>query len=187
MVEYDLPVILEMGSLIVETAIAALLIKTVRDYAEVAKVSKLQVKQRFRPWIGPTSGIEFLRESEGKHQYVVTIKNFGEIPATSVTAFSTLRTTPPTRDIMKGDKSANGGPGGNIDSFMLGPLLPNMEKRYWVFMNSDQIQKAKSGDLQLYTFVYFAYEYEGGKSSYGMISEYNPKTGVFVHKDMWVE
>jgi len=109
MLESELQVWLEMGSLVVETAIAVLLIKTVRDYAEVAKVSKIQVKQRFRPWIGPTTGIEFLRENDGKHQYVVTIKNFGEIPATSVTAFSTLSTTLPTRDIMNRDKSANGG------------------------------------------------------------------------------
>ena len=70
---------------------------------------------------------------------------------------------------------------------MLGPLLPNMEKRYWIFIDSDLIQKGKSGTSQLYTFVYFSYEFEGGKSSYGMISEYNPRTGIFVHKDMWVD
>jgi len=38
--------------------IVILLIKTVRDYAEVAKMSRLQTRERFRPWIGPTSGIE---------------------------------------------------------------------------------------------------------------------------------
>jgi hypothetical protein len=187
MADFDIPLLFELASLIVETVIVVLLIKTVRDYAEVAKMSRLQVKQRFRPWIGPISGIEFLRENEGRHQYVVTVKNFGEIPATGVTASSTSRTTLPTRDMLNRDKTTNDGLRENIDSFMLGPLLPNMEKRYWIFINSDLIQKAKSESSPLYTFVYFSYEYEGGKSSYGMISEYNPKTSIFVHKDMWVE
>jgi hypothetical protein len=189
MVEFDLPVIFEMGSLIVETIIVILLIKTVRDYAEVAKMSRLQVKQRFRPWIGPTSGIEFLRENEGRHQYVVTIKNFGEIPATSVIASSTTRTTLPTRDLLRlnSDKGSSNNSQEKVDSFMLGPLLPNMEKRYWIFIDSDMIQQIKSGTSQLYTFVNFSYEFEGGKSGYGMISEYNPKTNSFVHKDMWVD
>ena len=189
MVEFDLPLIFEIGSLIVETAIVILLIKTVRDYAEVAKMSRLQVKQRFRPWIGPISGIEFLRENEGRHQYVVTVKNFGEIPATNVIASSTTRTTLPTRDLLRrnSDKGPESDSLENVNSFVLGPLLPNMEKRYWIFIDSELIQKGKNGTSQLYTFVNFSYEYEGGKSSYGMISEYNPKTGIFVHKDMWVD
>ena len=48
----------QIGSFIVETAIVVLLAKTVKDYAQVAKVSKLQTELRFRPWIGPTTGIE---------------------------------------------------------------------------------------------------------------------------------
>ncbi|MGI0047942.1 MAG: hypothetical protein ACREAW_00230 [Nitrososphaera sp.] len=189
MVEFDLPLLFELGSLIVETVIVLLLIKTVRDYAEVARMSRLQVKQRFRPWIGPTSGIEFLRETEGRHQYAVTVKNFGEIPATSVTASSTTRIALPTRDLVRriGDGSVINDSNEKLDSFMLGPLLPNMEKRYWIFIDSDLIQKAKNGTTPLYTFVDFSYEFEGGKSGYGMISEYNPKTGSFVHKDMWVD
>lgn len=189
MVELDLPLVFELGSLIVETVIVALLIKTVRDYAEVAKMSRIQVKQRFRPWIGPISGIEFLREIDGRHQYVVTVKNFGEIPATSVIASSTTRTALPTRDLLRSntDKKIENDSKEKLDSFMLGPLLPNMEKRYWIFIDSDLIQKGKNGISPLYTFVNFSYEYEGGKSGYGMISEYNPKTSSFVHKDMWVD
>src|SRR5262245_3582644 len=86
MAEIEISVLLEIASVAVETAIVILLVKTVKDYAEVAKMSRLQVKQRFRPWIGPTSGIEFMREADGKHQFSVAIKNFGEIPATKVVA-----------------------------------------------------------------------------------------------------
>jgi len=186
MAEIDIPLLFELGSLIVETVIVILLIKTVRDYAEVAKMSRLQVKQRFRPWIGPTTGIDLIKENDGKHQYSVTVKNFGEIPATRVTASSTTTTSLPTRNFLGGN-DGNDGSKQNFDSFVIGPLLPNMEKRYWIFIDSRLIQGSKDGASQLYTLVHFSYEYEGGKSSYGMISEYNPKTGIFIHKDMWVE
>jgi hypothetical protein len=62
-----------------------------------------------------------------------------------------------------------------------------MEKNYWVFVDAGMMQKAKEGSSQLFTLVDFQYEYEGGSSSYGMISKYDPKTGIFVHKDMWIE
>jgi hypothetical protein len=49
------------------------------------------------------------------------------------------------------------------------------------------MQKVKEGSSPLYTLTNFAYEFEGGSSSYGMISQYDPKTNLFVHKDMWVD
>jgi hypothetical protein len=173
---------IEVASVIVETIIVVLLIKTVKDYAEVAKASRLQIKQRFRPWIGPTTGIEFLRESDGKNQFAVVIKNFGEIPATNVTASSTYRNELPDRSFANADSKNDA----KLDSFVLGPLLPNMEKKYWIFIDSDTMRKAKDGTVQLYTFVNFIYEFEGGISSYGMISQFDPKANVFIHKDMWV-
>ena len=42
---------------IAEIAVVILLYKTVKDFAELAKVSKLQTEVRFRPWIGPSGGI----------------------------------------------------------------------------------------------------------------------------------
>ena len=53
--EYDFWV--SLASVIVESVIATLLYKTVKDYAEVAKVSRIQAKQRFRPWVGPSGNI----------------------------------------------------------------------------------------------------------------------------------
>lgn len=182
MVETDYQFWIEVASVIVETIIVFLLIKTVKDYAEVARASRVQIKQRFRPWIGPTTGIEFLKESNGKHQFVIAIKNFGEIPATNVIASSTSMNDLPSRSL-----AHNGNTGEKLDSFVLGPLLPNMEKRYWMFVESDRMQKAKEGVEKLYTFVKFNYEFEGGSSSYGMISQYDPMANTFIHKDMWVE
>ena len=181
MAEVELSVLFEIASVAVETAIVVLLIKTVKDYAEVAKMSRLQVKQRFRPWIGPTSGIDFMREAEGKHQFSVAIKNFGEIPATKVVAMSTASSVMPTKDMLIE------GNGNKLDKFVLGPLLPNMEKKYWVFVDSSTMQNVKAGSAALYTLMNFSYEYEGGVSSYGMISQYDPKSNMFVHKDMWVD
>lgn len=174
---------LEIASIAVETVIVALLIKTVRDYAEVAKVSRLQVKQRFRPWIGPITGIEFLREAEGKHQFSVAVKNFGEIPATKVVAMSAAMHELPSKEMLNGGNSH----AEKLNKYVLGPLLPNMEKKYWMFVDSPMMEKVKEGQMPLYTLTNFVYEFEGGTSSYGMISQYDPKTHVFVHKDMWVE
>ncbi|MGH9992509.1 MAG: hypothetical protein ACREAZ_07690 [Nitrososphaera sp.] len=176
-IETEVALWIEIGSLLVETAIVVLLIKTVRDYADVARMSRLQIEQRFRPWIGPTSGIELLRTTEQKHQFSIAIKNFGEIPATNVIAESTIKSELPSKDVLK----ENG-----TQKFVLGPLLPNMEKRYWIFVDSEQLNKAKEGTSDLFTFVHFTYEYHGGKSGYGMISQFDPKSGTFVHKEMWV-
>jgi hypothetical protein len=40
---------ISIATLIVESIIVILLYRTVRDYAEVAKLSRVEVKQRFRP------------------------------------------------------------------------------------------------------------------------------------------
>lgn len=75
----------------------------------------------------------------------------------------------------------------NVDKFNLGRLLPNMEKRYWIFLDSALIKKAEQGTSGLFFVIYFSYEFPGGKSGYGMISQYDPKSGGFIHKDMWLD
>ena len=74
-----------------------------------------------------------------------------------------------------------------IEKFVLGPLLPNMEKRYWIFIDSSEMQQAKESRSELYTYIHFSYEFHGGTSGYGMISQLDPKTGIFIHKEMWVD
>jgi hypothetical protein len=178
---------ISIATLIVESLIVILLYRTVKDYAEVAKLSRVEVKQRFRPWVGPSNGIEFIRSMDGKEQFAIAIKNFGEIAATNVVAMSSEGNgMPSSKDILITSSSSHDS-SSKIDKFILGPLLPNMEKRYWLFLDSALMQKVREGNGQLFTTVYFSYEFSGGKAGYGMISQFDTKTGAFVHKDMWVD
>jgi len=56
----------EIIAVFLEAGIVILLWKTVKDFAELAKVSKLQTQVRFRPWVGPSGGFEFLRDDNDK-------------------------------------------------------------------------------------------------------------------------
>ena len=58
----------EIIAVFLEMAVVILLWKTVKDFAELEKVSKLQTEVRFRPWVGPSGGFEFLREDNNKKQ-----------------------------------------------------------------------------------------------------------------------
>ena len=59
----------EVVGVFLDIGVILLLWKTVKDFAELAKVSKLQTEVRFRPWVGPNGGIELLREDDNKKQY----------------------------------------------------------------------------------------------------------------------
>ena len=165
---------------IAEIAIVFLLWKTVKDFAELAKVSKLQTEIRFRPWIGPSGNIRHVRDDteSNKKQYAIAIRNFGEVPSTAVTAISIHSDTLPSRELLKSP---------NINKFDLGPLLPNMEKNYWIFLDSTLMQKAEQGTSDIYVVIYFSYKFPGGKSGYGMTSQYDKKSGIFIHRDMWLD
>ncbi len=165
---------------IAEALVVVLLWKTVKDFAELAKVSKLQTEVRFRPWIGPSGNIQHVAddsESE-KKQYAIAIKNFGEVPSTAVTGMSTCGVTMPKREVVKSE---------NVDKFNLGPLLPKMEKRYWIFLDSVLMSQAQEGTSDLFVVIYFSYNFLGGKSGYGMISQFDRKSGGFIHRDMWLD
>ena len=165
-----------------QVAIVFLLWRTVKDFGQTAKVSKIQVEHRFRPWVGPSSGIEYIRNANGQHQYAITVKNYGQIPASKVTALFTIKNDViSSREIML-DSSDNG-----IDKFNLGPLLPFMEKRYWIFIDSEKIKKSKEDKGQIFIALYFAYEYSKEQSGYGMISYLDTNTDIFVHKEMWID
>ena len=103
-----------------------LLWKTVKDFAELAKVSKLQTEVRFRPWVGPNGGFELLREDGQKKQYSITMKNFGEVPASNVIVTCTITDSMPDKlsFMDHNDKSES------KNQFQLGPLLPGMEKKF---------------------------------------------------------
>lgn len=153
--------------------------KTIKHLEESSRLAKLQSNYRFRPWIGPINSIKRMPSTNEKHQFVVEIKNYGEIPSTKVVGRCKIKNELMQKSIVKNTQE--------MESFDLGPLLPNMEKKYWIFVDSDSIQKAKDGSTQIFVAIYFEYEYASGKSGYGMISQYDPKTDGFLHKEMWVD
>ncbi len=160
-----------------------LLWKTVKDFAELAKASKLQTEVRFRPWVGPNGGFELLREDGQKKQYSITMKNFGEVPASNVIVTCTITDSMPDKLFFMNhnDKSES------KNQFQLGPLLPGMEKSYWVFIENERYRKAMEGTSSIFIFIYFLYLFSGGKSGYGMISQLDNKTSNFIHKEMWID
>lgn len=168
-----------IGTAIGTVALVFLFWKTIKQLEETVKLSKLQAVHRFRPWVGPLNSIELISTSQGREQFSITLKNYGEIPASNVLAMYMMKNEVMTRDTLKNSKG--------VDSFNLGPLLPNMEKRYWFFIDSDLIQKTKDGSAQIFISLYFSYEHPGGKSGYGMVSQFEPKMNGFVHKDMWFD
>ena len=166
-----------IGTAIGTIALVFLFWRTIQQLEETVKVSRIQSQYRFRPWVGPSGRIEFMTRSDGKEQFSITVKNYGEIPSTSVVAKYLMKTEAPKRDMLDSK---------DVTSFNLGPLLPNMEKRYWFFVDSDLIQKAKE-DSGVFILLYFQYEHHGGKSGYGLISRFDGTSHSFVHVDMWID
>jgi hypothetical protein len=154
----------EIFGVLLEAGVVVLLWKTVKDFAELAKVSKLQTEVRFRPWVGPSGGFELLRDEEDKKQYSIAMKNFGEVPATNVVVSCIVSDTKP-------DKSKSMAQSNENNQFHLGPLLPGMEKRYWIFLDKERFRKTIEGTSNTFIFIYFSYVFSGGKSGYGMISQ----------------
>lgn len=168
-----------IGTAIGTIALVILFWKTIQQLEETVKLSKIQANFRFRPWVGPLSRIEHMSTTtDGREQYNITIKNYGELPSSNVIAKFLIRNSSPTRDMVKSD---------SITSFTLGPLLPNMEKRYWFFVDSKTIEEAKSGVGQIFTLLYFLYEHRDGSSGYGLISKYDSTMNSFNHVDMWTD
>jgi len=165
---------------LLEAGVVVLLWKTVKDFAELAKVSKLQTEVRFRPWVGPSGGFELLRDEQDKKQYSIAIKNFGEVPATNVVVSCIVSDTKP-------DKSKSMVQSNENNQFHLGPLLPGMEKRYWIFLDNERYRKTLEGTSNTFIFIYFSYVFSGGKSGYGMISQLDNKTNNFIHREMWID
>ncbi len=181
MAEIDYGLIATVGTIATAAATIALVFilwRTVKHMEATVELSRVQTEHRFRPWIGPANSIQHIGIKDGRYQFDVVIKNFGEIPSTNVMASFTMKNKLMTKDELKELESDH--------RFSLGPLLPNMEKHYWFFIDSEQIDKSKNGDTPIYISLYFEYEAVGKKSGYGMISQYIPDSNSFVHKDMWV-
>ena len=172
--------IASIGTAIGTITLVFLFWKTIMQLEETVKLSRIQSTHRFRPWVGPLDSIKPMSTTpEGREQFSITIKNYGELPTSNVIVSYMIKNHEFTREILK---KSDG-----IEDFSLGPLLPNMEKRYWFFVDSQLIKQVKDGTGQVFILLYFRYEFPAGKSGYGMISRYDPKISTFVHKDMWVD
>ena len=159
--------------------LAIALIKTFKHMEAVTNMTTIETNYRLRPWIGPTGPIKKMEQSISDDcQFDVTIKNFGELAASAVTAKFVHGNKPLTRESLQSS---------NVNSYDLGPVMPTMEKHYWFFIHSEIWQRADSGTESLYTALYFEYSVVGKKSGYGMLSEYNPSAKNFIHKDMWID
>jgi hypothetical protein len=154
--------------------LSILLYRTFRHLRAATRASEIQTEYKFRPWIGPTGQIKELFTDQKKKRFEVILKNFGDLPATNVTAYSLAKPGQISKDEIKS--------GYKVD---LGPILPNMEKHFWLDVDLEILQKAKEVG-SFYTGMIFEYPLAFGKSEYGMISETNIEKLAFVHKDMWV-
>jgi hypothetical protein len=159
--------------------LAIALIRTFKHMEAVTKMTSIETEYRLRPWIAPVGPIKIMEKSiNDDHQFDITIKNFGELAASSVTAKFIKNTEPITRELLQSNSA---------DSYNLGPVMPTMEKHYWFFINSETWNKSDGGLEPLHIGLYFEYSTAGKKSGYGMLSEYNSTTKNFVHKDMWID
>jgi len=159
--------------------LAVALIRTFKHMEAVTKMTTIETEYRLRPWIGPINGINKMDHSiNEKCQFDIAVKNYGELPASGVTAKFKMATKMPSREDAKSS---------DLESFDLGPMFPNMEKQYFFFIEPELWKKAIEGQEKLFTILYFEYKTGAGKSGYGMISEYVPSSQNFVHRDMWLD
>jgi len=158
--------------------LAIALFKTFKHLEVVTKMSKIETEYRLRPWIGPSSGIQRMDNSiNGNIQFSITIKNFGDLPASGVKAKSIVSTKPLSKESLKE----------SLSEFNLGPLLPHMEKSYWFFVDNSIWDNISNGGNALFVAIYFEYPSVAGSNGYGMISEYNKNNQTFVHTEMWID
>jgi hypothetical protein len=172
-----LSVIGSLATAIATIVLVILLWRTIRQMEATVVLSRIQTEFRFRPWIGPVNGIKSMgKNAEGKHQFEITIRNYGELPSTRVNVLFCSGDTMIRKEDIVFDK----------DAFNLGPLLPTMEKHYWFFIDEEEFTKVKMKQRDLFIAVSFEYPVTNKTSSYNMISQYNPDMERFVHKDMWI-
>jgi len=159
--------------------LAVALIRTFKHMEAVTKMTSIETEYRLRPWVAPTGPIKKMEKSINDDcQFDITIKNFGELAASGVTAKFVKSNEPLTRESLQSN---------NLDSYDLGPLMPTMEKHFWFFIDSEMWKKADSGSETLHSGLYFEYTAAGKKSGYGMLSKYDFATKNFIHKDMWID
>jgi hypothetical protein len=168
-----------LGTAAATIALVFVLYKAIKQMESTVKLTQIQTEYQLRPWIGPSARFQRIEPSiNDMVQFEVIVKNFGELPALGVDA-----------KFVSSDKLIERG---TIISapetvFALGPMLPNMEKRYWFFIEKQRWENIESGKESLFTGVYFQYVANLKQNGYGIISQYVSSSQSFVHKDMWID
>lgn len=179
--EYSLEFFATIGHLMTGVgtiALSILLYRTFKHMEASTRATELQTEHKFRPWVGPTGTIKEVNGGSDKKRFEVMIKNYGEYAATDVTVKNLVKSEKITKDDLKSTTN---------NHVSLGPLLPTMEKRFWFDIDNQAIKKAKESSTKIFVGVVIGYPLTFGESEYGMISEVDPDTLSFVHKDMWVQ
>jgi hypothetical protein len=158
--------------------LSILLYRTLKHLETVTRATESQTEYKFRPWIGPIGTIKAMEGSSDKKRFELVIRNYGEYATNDVIITNLIKSEIITKDELKLKADAHRS---------LGPLLPNMEKRFWFDIDNQTIKKAKDTNTKIFVGVIMEYPLTFGKSEYGMISELDPETFSFVHKDMWVQ
>lgn len=160
-----------------------LIVKTLRHMKIATRFAEIQTDYKFRPWIGPSNPIKEIEGDEKNIRFEIMLKNFGDLPAPSVTVISMISDVQITREQITSDQGSSK----SVHVFNIGPMLPNMEKRYWLYVNKDLFTNSLASKKIIHTAMYFRYDNVKKTNGYGMISELNPETKSFVHKEMWVD
>lgn len=158
--------------------LVVLIVKTLHHMKTATRFTEVQTNYKFRPWVGPANSIREIDGSDGSLRFEITLKNFGDLPAHRVIVRSVVSGEKISREQVKSE---------NAKTFDIGPLLPNMEKHYWLYVDKKMFDDALASKKMIQTAMYFDYEHIGHKNGYGMTSELNPETKKFVHRDMWVD
>lgn len=179
--EYGLEFFATIGHLMTGVgtiALSILLYRTFKHMEASTRATEIQTEYKFRPWIGPTGTLKEIEVDSDKKRFELTLKNYGEYAATDVIIKSLVGTEQITRDGLKSKADV---------SKSLGPLLPSMEKRFWFDIDNHTIKETRENGTKIYVGILIEYPLTFGKSEYGMISEFDSETAIFVHSDMWVQ
>jgi len=173
----ELDLLVDIALIAGESALVAMTILIWKEIVHIDEVFKF-TKLQSQPWVGPSDG-NILSDPNpplGKEKFIIKLKNFGKTPAKNVT----IHFISQNKKLSKSSLQES-----NVNKFSLGPMLPNMEKSYWFYLDSDEMQKARKNAAQVFIGIYISYEFSGGKNGYGLISHFDSYEDGFVKTEMW--
>jgi len=156
-------------------ALVGMAILITREISQLKTTYKLS-KFSSSPSIGAINNTIFGTISNNKEKFIIKLKNFGELPAKAVTAYFTTQNKILTKETLHSSKE---------NELDLGPILPNMEKSYWFYIDSDVMKNARNNEEQIYVCLSISYESLDGKYRYGIVYKYDSHKNGFVKTEMW--